>query len=99
DQYESKKKTVNPSIIYVGRLKPYKNLNLAICAFSKVLSEFPKAKFHIAGTGESAAELKELTVTLGIEKSVQFLGRVDEKMKSHLLARSWVAIQPSMIEG
>lgn len=97
--FKKSKKTSYPSLVYVGRLKPYKSVDTAVMAFSKVLKEIPNAKFKIAGTGESLRELKELTQTLGIEKNVEFLGNVNDAEKAKLFAQSWVAVQPSMIEG
>jgi glycosyltransferase involved in cell wall biosynthesis len=92
-------KTEYPSLFYLGRLKPYKNIDVIIKAFKEVLQIFPKAKLAMAGSGESLDELQALTKTLDIEKSVTFFGKVSDKRKAELLARSWVMLQPSMIEG
>lgn len=97
---ESKsKKSQEPTFLYLGRLKPYKNIDIAIKAFGKVLSEFPNARLLVAGEGESKDQLVELTGKLGIYKKVSFLGKVSEQMKVSLLSQSWVALQPSQIEG
>ncbi len=93
------KKTKNPSIVYIGRLKPYKNVEIAIKAFRKVVASYPHAVFHIAGEGESRESLVALSTQLGLSKSIIFHGKVSERKKAELLATSWVAVQPSMIEG
>ena len=93
------KKTTNPSFLYLGRLQPYKNIEVAIKAFAQVISKYPDATLTIAGFGESLISLKKLAGQLSIEKSVIFTGRVTDERKYELLSESWVMLQPSMIEG
>lgn len=96
----SVKKTEYPSILYLGRLKPYKNVDIAIKSFNRLLEKFPNAIFNIAGEGESESSLKDLVKNLKLEKSIVFHGRVDEEVtKPTLLKQSWVMIQPSSFEG
>lgn len=92
-------KTEYPSFAYVGRLRKYKNVDVAIKAFSKVVKEFTSAKFFIAGSGECKPELKELVNKLHLTDNVIFYGRVSEEDKKRIFSESWVAIQPSQIEG
>lgn len=99
EKFLTLKKTENPSFLYLGRLQPYKNIEVAIKAFADVTAKFPDATLTIAGFGESMLTLKKLTSELGLEKSVIFTGRVSEEKKYQLLSESWVMIQPSMIEG
>lgn len=93
------KKTKTPSFSYIGRLKDYKNVDIAIRAFAKVLKRNPKAMFYIAGTGESRRKLSALVKSLNLSKNVIFTGRISEENKGELLARSWAMIQPSQVEG
>lgn len=88
-----------PSFLYLGRLKSYKNIDIAIKAFAKVSKKYPKAKLTIAGFGESLNSLKKLVELLKIKRKVSFLGRVSDEEKYKLLATHWVFLQPSMIEG
>lgn len=92
-------KTENPSFVYIGRLKQYKNIDIAIKAFAKVVERFPKATFEIAGSGESEPFLKEIVHDLKLERSVKFRSFVSEREKVKLFGESWVAVQPSMVEG
>ena len=92
-------KTDDPSFIYLGRLKDYKNIDIAIKAFSKVVAIHKKATLSIVGSGESYMRLKKLVSDLRIENSVTFHGRVSEEQKAMLLAKSWAALQPSQMEG
>ena len=92
-------KTTHPSFVYLGRLKPYKNIDLAIEAFARVLREVPDAQFTIVGFGESLGSLKKLTKKLAISHAVTFAGRVSDESRADILASAWVALQPSSIEG
>ena len=99
DKFLTLRKTTEPSFLYLGRLQPYKNIEIAVKAFAEVLTKYQTAVLTIAGYGESLESLKKLAVDLGIEESVRFTGRVTEEEKHKLLAESWVMVQPSMIEG
>ncbi|HWY79089.1 MAG TPA: glycosyltransferase [Candidatus Sulfotelmatobacter sp.] len=92
-------KTDHPSYIYLGRLKEYKKIDIAIKAFAKIIRIKKDATLAIVGSGESYYKLKKLVISLGIEHAVTFHGRVTEQEKSFMLAKSWVAIQPSQMEG
>ncbi|MBP9819327.1 glycosyltransferase [Candidatus Woesebacteria bacterium] len=93
------RKSTRPLICYVGRLKPYKNIDILIKAFALVREAHPNAQLVIAGSGESRSSLERLATKLGIGDQVNFTGRVSEKEKAEILTRSWVVVQPSMIEG
>ncbi|MBI2012275.1 glycosyltransferase, partial [Candidatus Daviesbacteria bacterium] len=95
----SLKKTNYPSFLYLGRIQPYKNIEIALKAFTEVLPKYKDATLTIAGYGESLNLLEKMATDLKIEKSVVFTGRVTEDEKYKLLAQSWVMVQPSMIEG
>lgn len=92
-------KTSYPSLLYLGRLKNYKNVDVAIKAFARILADIPNAKFTIAGEGESLTTLKKLVKGLNIQKNVIFAGKVSERRKAKLLSQSWAAVQPSSVEG
>ena len=93
------KKTSHPSFIYLGRIKPYKNIDVAIKAFALFAKENPSARLTIAGEGESSSDLRQLAQGLSLGDKVNFVGRVSDSKKYELLAAHWVAIQPSSIEG
>lgn len=92
-------KTLYPSFLYLGRIKPYKNIDVIIKAFKAISNEFPDARLNIAGSGEAAGVLTKLTKDLGLENSVNFLGRVSDNRKAELFSTNWVMLQPSAIEG
>ncbi len=93
------KKTDFPSMIYLGRLKAYKNVDVAIRAFATVAKRFANARFYIVGEGDTLGSLRDLVVKLGLEDKILFLGKVSEEEKIRLLSQSWFAVQPSTVEG
>jgi len=92
-------KTEYPSFIYLGRHKAYKNIDIAIKAFRKVVGKYPDARLTIAGEGELTKDLKSLVEKLKLDKSVVFTGKVSEEEKVRLLGKCWAALQPSSFEG
>lgn len=99
EKYRTTAKTRYPSLCYIGRLKPYKQVDIAIRAFRQLLPSYPQAKFVIAGSGESDRQLWALVKELDLENNVEFRGKVSEAEKAQLFGQSWLAVQPSMVEG
>lgn len=97
--FKKKRKTTFPSLVYIGRLKSYKNIHIAIQAFKKVLDVYPQAIFTIAGSGECLESLQKLAKNLDIKENIKFVGQIPDEEKADLFAKSWLAVQPSTIEG
>ncbi len=97
--FVTKKKTTHPSLVYVGRLKAYKNVDVLIQSFSKVVQQYPNAKLTIGGSGEARTGLIQLTEKLHLSQNIEFRSNITNKEKAELFAESWIAVQPSMIEG
>lgn len=93
------RKAVNPRILYLGRIRSYKNIDIAIRAFQIVVKKYPAAKFHIAGEGEALDSLKELASNLKLSDSIVFHGKVDDDTRERLYRTSWFSVQPSSFEG
>ncbi len=93
------KKTTHPSLIYVGRLRDYKNLDVAIKAVAGLVKSHPNLQFTIAGDGEAKDKLVRLVHKLKLEKWIIFKGKVTEEEKAFLFTQSWVALHPSEVEG
>jgi len=95
-------KSEKPSIVYLGRVKPYKNVDHAIEALAKVKETLPDATLSIAGQGGSPALYRKLQVLaqkLGIEHAVRFHGEVTTDEKVRLYQSAWVFVHPSSKEG
>jgi glycosyltransferase involved in cell wall biosynthesis len=99
EKYAPQKKTQDPSILYLGRLKKYKTIDVVIESLPEILKQFPKTHFTIAGFGEYKTQLQKTALKLGVSEFVTFTGRIPEKKKLSLLAESWVLVNPSFMEG
>ena len=92
-------KTKYPSVLYLGRLRPYKFVDLLIIAVSNVFVGNPDIRLTIAGRGEDEHRLRELVKKLDMQKIVTFKGRVSDEEKAMLYRTHWINVQPSMVEG
>ena len=93
------KKDAVPTVLYLGRLKPYKRVNLIIEAFAQVRERVPSAVLRIAGAGDARPALEAQVRDLGLSDAVFFEGFVDEGFKRELLQRAWVSVTASEMEG
>lgn len=92
-------KAADPTIAYVGRLAPYKRLELLVGAMPRVLARHPRARLIIAGRGPDAARLRGVTENLGLGAAVVFRGFVSEEEKRSIYQSAWVCGVPSAKEG
>jgi glycosyltransferase involved in cell wall biosynthesis len=88
-----------PTILYLGRLKRYKGVDLILRAVARLREEGLPVRFLVVGKGDAEEHLRGLHRTLGLGKVVEFLGYVDEREKLSLLRRSWVHVLTSPKEG
>lgn len=90
-----------PTVLTLGRLKPYKRVDAVVRAFARARERIPSAVLEIAGAGDEAVAraLRSLVAELGIGDAVRFHGFVDDAQKRALLQRAWVCASASEIEG
>jgi glycosyltransferase involved in cell wall biosynthesis len=98
-QFKPGQKSAFPQILYFGRLKQYKSVDVLINSFAALSKSFPTAKLIIAGDGEERDILKDLSTGLHLSRKTKFLGRVTESQKVSLMQSSWVLVNPSIMEG
>lgn len=77
------------------RLIEKKGLDDALYAFSKIVKEFPLAKFTIAGEGPLKEALDKLIAELDLQKSVHFAGFLTSQELSKLYQSAHIFIHPS----
>ena len=92
-------RSTEPRFLYVGRLKRYKGIGLAIEALAVARRTRPDLRLDIAGTGDYRAELGRLAAKLDQEPAVTFHGFVSEAQKLSLLRGAWANLFPSPKEG
>jgi glycosyltransferase involved in cell wall biosynthesis len=88
-----------PTFLYVGRLKRYKGVGIAIEALALARRQRSDLRLEIAGVGDYRPELEQLVAQLGVEKAVTFHGFVSEERKIDLMRWSWANVFPSPKEG
>lgn len=94
--------TTEPIVGCIGRLYPAKGQERLIESFAAVLARFPHARLWIIGDVDGpdkshAAHLRDLTLNLGIENSVTFLGQRPDVRD--LMAQFTVLALPSLHEA
>lgn len=86
-------------LLYLGRVKKYKGLDVLIQTVALLKERFPKVRLEVAGSGDDVPRLTEVAKSLGVSDRVKFLGRVSEADKIALYRRSMVALNSSLKEG
>ncbi len=86
-------------LVYLGRVKKYKNIDLLIEVVERLKVKAPHTSLLIAGGGDDIPRLKQLSKEKGLEKNVQFLGYITEEEKVNLYRRATVVVNPSFKEG
>jgi len=89
----------SPHIITTSTLIPRNGLDTLIKAFGLLLDSLGNAMLTIAGDGPLEKELKNLTKTLAIEKSVRFIATVPHHKVPELLQSADLFVRPSIAEG
>jgi glycosyltransferase involved in cell wall biosynthesis len=90
-------KNLRPAIIFLGRLKRYKRIDLLIKAYKIVSERVPETELLIVGDGDQRKELEQLAEETMIK--ADFFGYVDEATKAKLLREAWVFVITSEKEG
>jgi glycosyltransferase involved in cell wall biosynthesis len=88
-----------PAVLYLGRLKHYKQVDVLIRAMPAVLICFPNARLDIVGQGPDRSRLERICWSLGLASSVRFHGYLPAEDRDRIAAQAWVAVCPSAFEG
>ena len=86
-------------LLYVGRVKRYKGLEVLLRALAILLPRKPGLRLAVAGSGDDVTRLKTLATELGVEPAVDFLGFVSEARKMELYHEARVVVNSSLKEG
>jgi len=88
-----------PTLLYLGRLKRYKRVDLILRALAELRRRGVAARLLVAGKGDHRPALERLAVELALGDAVDFLGFVSEVQKVELFRRSWIHVLTSPKEG
>ena len=86
-------------IVFVGRLRPEKNVDVLIRAFKGVLNELGDVWLLIVGDGPLRPRLEALAKELNVADRVRFTGNVPREEVPKFLAVADVFVLPSSVEG
>jgi glycosyltransferase involved in cell wall biosynthesis len=84
-----------PHLIFVGRLKAYKNVE----GLFDVLETVSGAILDVVGEGDHRPDLEAEVERRGLGARVRMHGYVDEETKAELYGRAWVNLTASQSEG
>jgi glycosyltransferase involved in cell wall biosynthesis len=90
---------VRPTVLYVGRLKRYKGIELVLEAVARLRGRFADLRFDIVGTGDHLDALRRRAADLGIAEAVTFAGRVSMEEKISRMQAADVLVYTSPKEG
>jgi glycosyltransferase involved in cell wall biosynthesis len=91
--------TREPTIVYVGRLRRYKGLDIVLRAVARLRDSGVTLRFLVVGQGEDRERLEDLASELDLGAVVEFRGFVSEDEKVRILQSAWVNVYPSPKEG
>jgi glycosyltransferase involved in cell wall biosynthesis len=89
-----------PVLFTARRFTPRTGVDELVRAMAVIVQAYPDAQLKLAGTGPMEAELVTLTQTLGLTKSVEFLGVVsDEELVAWYRRATLVVLPTRELEG
>ncbi len=91
--------TSEPVIGFFKHLLPKYGPEFALRAFSLIKSRIGNARLLMVGQGDMKGFLVKLAIELGIESSVEWLGKVEHSEIAGLMERCAVTIMPSTEES
>ncbi len=68
-----------PVLVTVSRLAVEKNIAFLLDVARRLVDEFPRLRFIIAGEGPDAKRLKQLSASMGLDGTVRFHGNLDRQ--------------------
>jgi glycosyltransferase involved in cell wall biosynthesis/O-antigen/teichoic acid export membrane protein len=94
-QFHEGRRSEEPTLLYLGRLKQYKRIEVAL----DVLEGVPGARLEIAGTGDWREVIEREIDERGLHDRVTLHGFVPEEAKADLYGRAWLNLTASSAEG
>jgi glycosyltransferase involved in cell wall biosynthesis len=92
-------RTTRPTLLFVGRLKKYKRVDLVIDALALLARQGMDVELLIAGEGDERLRLAAQVERLAIGERVRMLGYISEAQKRDLLRTAWIHVLTSAKEG
>jgi glycosyltransferase involved in cell wall biosynthesis len=87
-----------PTLLSLGRIKKYKNLDHLLRAYGEAKKSVPELRLVICGGGDYKDHIVDLAKCLNLD-DVLFVSRVGDEERVRLLQKSWALCSPSFVEG
>ncbi|WP_226680079.1 glycosyltransferase family 4 protein [Sutcliffiella horikoshii] len=84
--------------LFLGRMVPEKGITTLIDAAKKIHVTHPECLFILAGKGPYLSDYQALVCQAGLEKTILFVGYLNEREKATLLKRCDLLLVPSIYE-
>jgi glycosyltransferase involved in cell wall biosynthesis len=88
-----------PTILCMGRLKPYKSVDHLIRALPALVERYPDVHLDVVGQGPDRFRLERLAWSTGMAGHVRFHGFVASSVRDRLASEAWVSVCASSFEG
>lgn len=88
-----------PTLIFVGRLHPQKNIPVLFQCINTLKQEFPQIQLLIVGNGQEKNKLVALIKKLYLTKDIKLIGGITGHQLIRLYKSSHLFILPSIYEG
>jgi glycosyltransferase involved in cell wall biosynthesis len=88
-----------PTLLYLGKVKRYKRVDMLVKLMPEILKQVPKARLLIAGWGTFGPYLTDISMKSLVKNNIKIIGPVSDSEKWELMSKSWVCVNPSLHEG
>lgn len=85
-------------VLFVGGLKPQKDVRTLLCAFALVRKAHPGVRLVVVGDGPEATALRRKASELGISEAVEWAGNVPYQQLASYYSKAAVFVLPSVYE-
>ncbi len=85
-----------PTFLFCGRLEVEKGVHVLIRTFSRLHREFTTTRLVVAGRGAERSKLENLTGSLGVAESADFLGWMSPRQLERPRSQAWASVVPSV---
>ncbi len=101
DYFKPGVKSEIPFVIYLGRLKKYKRIDLFLESIKILREKYYQGplRVEIVGDGDAKKVLEKQVQGLGLKDLIKFTGFVPEEVKALKLREAWVIVNTSPKEG
>jgi glycosyltransferase involved in cell wall biosynthesis len=102
DQFSPDEPTIEtdgPTVLFVGRFVPAKNLTLLVDAFSRVVEDWPSATLRLIGDGPIKSDIQSKISDRNLQDSVRLEGYIDNNNLPKFYSSSDVFVLSSQREN